>query len=79
MGAAAMTTVLLKRRLPFYGRVIDGPFEGEFIESDDPYFVGHFHMPLFALYTGLPAGVELDRVFYKWLPTYRAWAWWQRS
>lgn len=68
-----------KYREPFYGRVLDGPFEGEWIESDSPHFVGHFQQPMRALYTGLSAGFEIDRVIYKWLPSYRAWAWWQRS
>lgn len=68
-----------KWREPYYGRVLDGPFEGEWIESDSPYFVGHFQLPVSALYTGLSAGFEIDRVIYKWLPTYRAWAWLQRS
>lgn len=74
-----MTEILQKYRKNFYGRVIDGPFEGEWIESDDPYFVGHFQRQMIALYTGLDAGIEIDKVIYKWLPSYRAWAWWQRS
>lgn len=63
----------------FAGRVIDGPFEGEWIESDSPYFGGQFSRKTYSLYTGWPAGIEIDRVIYKWLPGYRAWAWWQRS
>ena len=74
-----MTEVVRKYREPFYGRVIDGPFEGEWIGSDSPYFVGHFQQPTYVLNTGLHAGIEIDRVVYKWIPTYRAWAWWQRS
>jgi hypothetical protein len=63
------------KRKYFAGRVIDGPFEGEWIECDDAYFVGQFSQPVHALYTGLPAGMEIDRVLYKWLPSYRAWVW----
>lgn len=73
-----MTSQFTKKyREPFYGRVIDGPFEGEMIESDSPHFVGHYQHRLCALYTGLDAGFEITHVIYKWLPTYRAWAWWQ--
>lgn len=66
-----------KYREPFYGRVLDGPFEGEWIESDSPHFVGHFQKRVYALYTGLDAEIEINRVLYKWLPSYRAWAWLQ--
>lgn len=66
-----------KHHGPFYGRVIDGPFEGEWIESETSHFVGHFQQQVRALYTGLDAGVEITHVIYKWLPTYRAWVWWQ--
>lgn len=66
-----------KCRPPYSGRVIDGPFEGEWIESETPHFVGHFHQPISALYTGLPAGFEIDRALYRWLSSYRAWVWLQ--
>lgn len=66
-------------RKMFSGRVLDGPFEGEFIEHDSPYFAGHYTRPISALYTGLSAGFEIDHAVYKWLPSYRAWAWWQKS
>lgn len=73
-----MTEVMQKHHdEPFYGRVLDGPLEGEWIGSDSPHFVGHYRRPVLALYTGWPAGIEIDRVIYKWLPSYRAWAWWQ--
>jgi len=67
-----------KYREPYYGRVLDGPFEGEWIENDSPHFVGHYQHRTIALYTGSFSGVEVNYVIYKWLPTYRAWAWWQR-
>ena len=60
---------------PFSGRVIDGPFEGEWIESESPFFMGEYQEPLFALYTGWPAGLQLNRALYKWIMGYRAWAW----
>ncbi len=69
----------LATREPYHGRVIDGPFEGEVIGSDVPYFVGRYSQRLYALYTGWDAGVEVCQVVYKWLPSYRAWAWWQKS
>ncbi len=69
-----------KYRLPYYGRVLDGPFEGEWIESDSPHFVGHFHRRIaFSYSPSAEASFEIDCVIYKWLPSYRAWAWWQRS
>lgn len=68
-----------KHRPPYSGRVIDGPFEGEWIESETPHFVGHFQQPISALYTGLSAGFEIDRAFYRWLSSYRAWVWMQPS
>lgn len=75
-----MTSEFTKKyREPFYGRVLDGPLEGEWVESDSPHFVGHFQLRVRALYTGWDAGVVIDHVIYKWLPSYRAWAWWQRS
>ena len=70
--------VLSKPEHKYYaGRVIDGPFEGEWIESDDGYFVGQYTQRVYALYTGWPAGMEVNRALYKWLPSYRAWAWLQ--
>lgn len=66
-------------RKHFAGRVIDGPFEGDWIECDDSYFVGQVTQPVYALYTGWPTGAEVNRVIYKWLPSYRAWAWLQPS
>lgn len=76
-----MTSEFMREyRGPYYGRVIDGPFEGQYIESDSPHFVGHFQQPTVALWTvEASVVVEIDRVVYKWLHTYRAWAWWQRS
>jgi hypothetical protein len=76
---ASMTSEHMKRIRdePYYGRVIDGPFEGEWIGSDTPHFVGHFQQQLYALYTGWDAGIEVSHVIYRWLPGYRAWAWWQ--
>jgi len=71
--------VMLKRRANYYGRVLDGPLEGEMVGAFDPYFVGDFSRPVTALYTGLPAGDEIGRAYYKWLPSYRAWAWWQKG
>lgn len=66
---------------PYYGRVIDGPFEGAWIGSDSPHFVGHFKRRIdgYSIESNIipSCGFEIDRVIYKWLPTYRAWAWWQ--
>lgn len=64
----------------FYGRVIDGPFEGQSIENDEPFFEAIFvsRIPGVAAYTGheIPsASIQTDRVLYKWLHGYRAWAW----
>jgi hypothetical protein len=65
----------------FCGRVIDGPFEGDWIENDSPYCEGQFcrRLPDAPAYSGdLPrASIEIDRVIYKWLSSYRAWAWMQ--
>jgi hypothetical protein len=70
-----------KYRKPYYGRVLDGPFEGEWIEHDSPAFIGHFVQPLgpvppineqFA-----NAAFEVDRAYYRWLSSYRAWVWMQ--
>lgn len=74
-----MDDFTLKYRKPFYGRVLDGPFEGEWIEHDTPHFAGRYQRPNYALYTGSFAGFEIDQVIYKWLPSYRAWAWLQRG
>lgn len=73
-----MTSQFTKEyRGPFYGRVIDGPFEGEWIESDSPHFVCHFQRRLTGYSIETNVGVDITHVIYKWLPTYRAWAWWQ--
>lgn len=67
------------KRKYFAGRVIDGPLEGEFIECDDPYFIGSFVRPPVAFYTGLHARAEFDnRILYRWLSSYRAWVWCQK-
>jgi hypothetical protein len=62
----------------FCGPVIDGPFAGDWIDHDSPFYEGYFQQQLthVASYgTALPSAVEIDRCFYKWLHGYRAWAW----
>jgi hypothetical protein len=68
----------LSKRKEFSGRVLDGPFEGDWIEEDSPYFEGTYTRATpVQQYSAMLANVavEIDRVFYKWLPSYRAWAW----
>lgn len=63
----------------FAGRVLDGPHEGDWVEQDEAYFEAYYQRPLAAVVAysaDLPsASFEIDRVFYKWLHGYRAWAW----
>jgi hypothetical protein len=65
----------------FCGRVLDGPFEGDWIEEDEPYFVGHLQQQLGAVTSyGAdipPVEFEIDRAYYQWLHGYGAWAWMQ--
>jgi hypothetical protein len=62
----------------FYsGRVIDGPFEGHWVEEDEPFFQGTFTRRLEVVSGEVPsqASIEVDRCHYRWLLGYRAWAW----
>lgn len=62
----------------FCGPVIDGPFAGDWIDHDSlifqAYAMERFVTPD-SYGTSLPsAGIEIDRVFYKFLQGYGAWA-----
>lgn len=67
-------------RKAYAGRVLDGPFEGDWIEGDEPYFQGTFTRRLrpVTTYGGeqlASAEACLDQCYYRWLDGYRAWAW----
>lgn len=62
----------------FAGRVLDGPHEGDWVEQESPWFEAYHAQPVrvVASFDELPStSYELDRVLYKWLHGYRAWAW----
>lgn len=69
----------LSHKKEYAGRVLDGPFEGDWIEEDEPYFQGTFTRrigPVMAYSAELAsAGMCVDRCCYLWLHGYRAWAW----
>lgn len=65
----------------FYaGRVIDGPFEGDWIESDELFIMKYIGPPpvTAAPWEGNAKTLFIDRVYYKFLRSYRAWAWVQQ-
>jgi len=67
------------QRKQFAGRVLDGPYEGDWVEEDVSYFEAYHKRPLVGVYAYddelASATFEVDRVFYKWLHGYGAWAW----
>lgn len=69
--------VHFKHRKKLYcGRVIDGPFEGDWIEEDAPYFLGQVVEPTRSYSYSLPSnGAEVKQYIYKWTSSYRAWVW----
>ena len=68
-----------QRNCYFSGPVLDGPFEGDWMDADGEYNEVYWQrnlIPAVYSYTGdLPsASFELERALYKWLHGYRAWA-----
>lgn len=61
----------------FAGRVIDGPLEGEWIESDDAHFYGYLNPTVFVTPNQPMECDHLMLTVYVWLNGYRAWAWMQ--
>jgi hypothetical protein len=60
----------------FCGPVIDGPYAGDWIDHNSPFFqtyaLERYVIPqTYGLHT---AAIEIDQVFYKWLSGYGAWA-----
>lgn len=71
-----------RTRALYAGRVYDGPFEGDHIEGDEPYYVGMFTRAIIPTPIGDPmphSTVYADRVFYRWSRDIRAWVWIQKS
>lgn len=63
----------------FYGPVIDGPFAGDWISSDSPFFTACFISPrINAARISDPmmpnVAADLDRAAYRWIHGYGSWA-----
>jgi hypothetical protein len=63
----------------YVGRVIDGPLEGRWVESDEPWFQSLYKSPVpLEVWENksIPTlGGFIHYVYYRWMPSYRAWAW----
>lgn len=66
------------RSAMFSGPVIDGPFAGDWISYDAPFYEAlflHHRIGVFSYSDLSPnSGIEVDRAFYKWIHGYGAWA-----
>jgi hypothetical protein len=63
-------------RKHYSGRVLDGPFEGDWIAEDVPYFQGAYQQSVQPVQQYDPMHeIEAPIVYYKWLHGYGAWAW----
>jgi hypothetical protein len=68
----------VQRDKPYCGRVLDGPFEGEWVEEETQFFLGQYVLPSSSISygPGTPSSsVEVHQFVYKWLSSYRAWVW----
>jgi hypothetical protein len=59
----------------FAGRIIDGPCEGEWHESDNAYFQVWRRPSIPLTLEQMDDPVHMEFYTYKWLHGYRAWAW----
>lgn len=65
----------------YSGPVIDGPFEGDWISNDVELVQVMAPVRNAAVY-GVHDGrssYRIEHVYYKWIRSYRAWAWWQHA
>lgn len=75
-----MTHYKPQRTKMFCGRCLDGPLEGDWIEEDSLWFDCMIQQRIGPVSYGPDNGlssIEIDRVFYAFLRSYRAWVWMQ--
>jgi hypothetical protein len=73
----------VSRTEPYAGRILDGPHAGDWLESYSHHeiliwkdnFIPVRPFPVRPFYELFPSVIEVHQIYYRWLPSYRAWAW----